>query len=735
MVVSKPYIRFKVNNDPIELNIDYNYTWATTVETNKGPVNTPVFISSASQAYSIFNVDMRPFFAQNPKSLIMVRVAASSKNKEPAKGVYSFVSEKDIPVFFTSQAELKKTVTENDESIDYIHKLYYAVVETTSEQTTTQTYVPLIEHRNSSGVLIPESYITVEAAADNGRLPQSTEEAIAADEAKPVASASVIASVGKEGGLTQVEYEAQYRQGLKDTIVYSADKVQPLLIPHKYTIEAGTALMTLTGDYEGDYGISISCSEALVGEGYTIVITEPTLGTLRVQNGYDLQKIANRINDKKYNVTAKLTKEGQLITAAMHGYAKPITTHNVTIGEGDDAVTLPLITSHIAEDSFIALSKNKTTNAINYITQQEVDAIAADIKNQTNLATVEAIDYAINLASAGQQSLVGGSNGEWDEKAGRIPKEYQANAHAEGLKLLQRIRLAGVFCMYGEDAIQRAYVEHGINSKEPEKGMNNNETCKWRTIILGANENDRTDISSLAARAAALNNQYILLLGQGLIDTGFNGVASKMTIAERKVLGLVNEHQLLPYECTQYIAGLRSKLDYGESIFGGQGRKRIRAVGNLDIAPLLDYETSYTWEPNNYTFLNESGVLTFTEEYGNITLTDGVTTIQRGTEEDEEGVMNILKYAENAIYDAVLPFIGRNINADLELSINMAVENVLSKMKDTDQTLIDTDKYSAYSVNISLGSRQNQLLGRIYIYLAITPVHALRQIEVEMTVQ
>ena len=735
MVVSKPYIRFKVNNDPIELNIDYNYTWATTVETNKGPVNTPVFISSAAQAYSIFNVDMRPFFAQNPKSLIMVRVAASSKNKEPAKGVYSFVSEKDIPVFFTSQAELKKTVTENDESIDYIHKLYYAVVETTSEQTTTQTYVPLIEHRNSSGVLIPESYITVEAAADNGRLPQSTEEAIAADEAKPVASASVIASIGKEGGLTQAEYEAQYRQGLKDTIVYSADKVQPLLIPHKYTIEAGTALMTLTGDYEGDYGISISCSEALVGEGYTIVITEPTLGTLRVQNGYDLQKIANRINDKKYNVTAKLTKEGQLITAAMHGYAKPITTHNVTIGEGDDAVTLPLITSHIAEDSFIALSKNKTTNAINYITQQEVDAIAADIKNQTNLATVEAIDYAINLASAGQQSLVGGSNGEWDEKAGRIPKEYQANAHAEGLKLLQRIRLAGVFCMYGEDAIQRAYVEHGINSKEPEKGMNNNETCKWRTIILGANENDRTDISSLAARAAALNNQYILLLGQGLIDTGFNGVASKMTIAERKVLGLVNEHQLLPYECTQYIAGLRSKLDYGESIFGGQGRKRIRAVGNLDIAPLLDYETSYTWEPNNYTFLNESGVLTFTEEYGNITLTDGVTTIQRGTEEDEEGVMNILKYAENAIYDAVLPFIGRNINADLELSINMAVENVLSKMKDTDQTLIDTDKYSAYSANISLGSRQNQLLGRIYIYLAITPVHALRQIEVEMTVQ
>ena len=208
-----------------------------------------------------------------------------------------------------------------------------------------------------------------------------------------------------------------------------------------------------------------------------------------------------------------------------------------------------------------------------------------------------------------------------------------------------------------------------------------------------------------------------------------------MTTAEKHHYGIIDSHQLLPYECTQYIAGLRAKLNYDESIFGGQGRKRIRSIGNLDIAPLFDYDDSYAWDPNTYTFLNENGVLTFTEEYGNITLTDGVTTIQSGSEEDEEGVMNILKYTQNAIYDAVLPYIGRNINADLENSINMAVESVLSTMRDTDQTLIDTDEYSAYTVDISLGSRSNQLLGRIYIYLTITPVHALRQIEVEMTVQ
>ena len=214
------------------------------------------------------------------------------------------------------------------------------------------------------------------------------------------------------------------------------------------------------------------------------------------------------------------------------------------------------------------------------------------------------------------------------------------------------------------------------------------------------------------------------------------GFVSTLSNAEKQnLVHAKSDNQLLPYECTQYVAGLRSKLDYGESIFGGQGRKRIRGVGDLDIAPLTSYDDEYVWDPNNYTKLNEAGVLTFTEDYGNITLTDGVTTIQSANEEDEEGVMNILKYAQNAIYDVCLPYIGRNIDADLENSITTAIEKVLETMKTTDQTLIDTDAYPAYDVTVTLGSRRNQLLGRIYVYCVICPVHAVRQIEVEMTVQ
>ena len=265
--------------------------------------------------------------------------------------------------------------------------------------------------------------------------------------------------------------------------------------------------------------------------------------------------------------------------------------------------------------------------------------------------------------------------------------------------------------------------------------MNNNETCKWRTILLGANIDDRSDISSLIAKAKSINNQYVLFLGQGLIDTGMTGDVAKLTVQEKQAIGAVNDNHLLPYECTQYIAGLRSKLNYGESIFGGQGRKRIRSIGDLKIAPIVEYETEYTWDPNTYIRLNEAGVLTFTEDYGNITLTDGVTTVQAGNEEDEEGVMNILKYAQNAVYDVCLPYIGRNIDADIENSITTAIEKVLEEMKTSDMTLVDTDEYPAYDVTVALNSRQNQLLGRIYVYLTICPVHAVRQIEVEMTVQ
>lgn len=721
MVVGKPYIHFKVNNEPIEEVVDYNYTWATIVEASKGPINTPTYIENAAQARSIFGIDMNPYFAQNPQSLIIVRAAASSDTNVPQKGKYSFNTEAPIIIYKALQDEI--TLTNKESYIDsgvtkwkdvqYTFKLFYTI-------DSNKNYIPVIEHRDANGVLIPESYI--DAWHNDGRV--VTEEDVTADATKPSAE-----DFDPETADANKRYPI--KEGLtKKSTIYNKNQVKEFLTPVKFVIPAGEPLFEIESQYEGIYDISISCSKALVGDGYRILVNNKTdNNSLLIANGFDVHKIVNRINDTATDVVAKSTTAGDVITAAMHAYPTAVETKELTGYK-------PLITSAIVADSYILTSKNTSTGVVSYLTLNDLAAIQNYTNGVTSVApTIEQLDYAINLVSAGEQSLVGGNRGEWDVLNNRISTQYQAEAHRNALKTLRRIRLAGVFCMYGEEAIQYEYLQHGINDLEPEKGMNNNETCKWRTILLGANEENRSDIASLIAKAKTMNNQYVLFLGQGLIDTGFTGIGATLTPQQKQAYGIVNDNHLLPYECTQYIAGLRSKLFYGESIFGGQGRKRIRSIGDLDIAPITEYETEYIWDPNTYTRLNEAGVLTFTEDYGNITLTDGVTTIQSGTEEDEEGVMNILKYAENAIYDVCLPYIGRNIDADLENSITTAIEKVLEQMKTTDQTLIDTEDYPAYTVSVSLSSRRNQLLGRIFVYVTICPVHAVRQIEVEMTVQ
>ena len=700
MVVGKPYIHFKVNNEPLEEIVDYNYTWATVVEAQKGPINVPTYISSASQANAIFGVDMRPYFAQSPRSLIMIRAAAESETNAPQKGKYTFNLAEDVALYRAVQNSITLTNTESYEEngqtktkdVQYKFNLFYAVGERNQ-------IIPLIEHRNSNGNLIPDEYI--DSWHNNGRI-------ITAED------------VEEDNSLTQSN-------------IYHKNQVKEFLSPmiNNTTCSAGTPLFEVESKYEGVYNISISCVKSLT-EGYRIVFKDEDTGKilLIIPNGTNIRNIVNRINDADLDIVATMTDAGEYLTEAMISYPNAITTTTVS-GYGS------LITSNIIKNSFIMKQGTPSANGqltIAPLTKNNY----LEIQNSKNGKTSDGtfiVDYAINLEIVGDQSLVGGNKGEWDENQQRIAQQYQAEAHRKALETLRKIRLAGVFCMYGETAIQYEYLQHGINDNEPEKGMNNNETCKWRTILLGANETDRDDISSLMAKAKNINNQYVLFLGQGLVDTGMTGHISTLSIQEKKALGSVNDNHLLPYECTQYIAGLRSKLNYGEAIFGGQGRKRIRSVGDLEIAPLLSYQTEYVWEPNDYVRLNEHGVLTFTEEYGNITLTDGVTTMQDRTEEDEEGTMNILKYAQNAIYDVCLPYIGRNIDADLENSLTTAIEKVLEQMKATDMTLIDTEEYPAYDVSVALNSRRNQLLGKIYVYVLICPVHAVRQIEVEMTVQ
>ena len=258
--------------------------------------------------------------------------------------------------------------------------------------------------------------------------------------------------------------------------------------------------------------------------------------------------------------------------------------------------------------------------------------------------------------------------------------------------------------------------------------MNSDNVCRWRMILLGASS-DQDNYIELEDRAKVLNDQYTLFLGQGLIENYYDEDGSRKRVT------------IPPYKATQYIAGLRSKLFYGDAIFGGESKKEIKSAyddGDLEIAPLYPAtESKLIWEPYEYEKLNEVGVLTFTTEYNQLTLTDGVTTRQDPKEEDEEGVVSILKWAQHKVRDVCVPFIGRNITTDLQVSLESAIKAALEEMKVQDSTIISiaNEGINAYEIEVVTNPRKLQLVGKIYVHLKITPVHALRQIEVDMTVQ
>ena len=457
-------------------------------------------------------------------------------------------------------------------------------------------------------------------------------------------------------------------------------------------------------------------------EDYTILLSDATT----------LTYIETRINERAENVIASITADGIDVETAIKG-------ENIVVPPVDNSVTdgttkyLPAIDDNKQYYIDLAVSQGYPIGSIFANVAKEDSTTDSTIKKGMK------IPYEFELEQV-STPMADGSNGPWLDAEFRLPSEYRVASHQDALAYLANIKLAGIFCMYGEDDIQKIYTDH-VSTTEP-NGMNSKEVCKWRQLIIGCNATDRERYSSndietqcfnFYDKAIAADNESICLLAQGLIDTGF--IPQAVDYAKDGM----PEYQLLPYECTQYIAGLRSGLFYGDSIFGGEAKKQIKGVGKLSIAPLFADENKVLWQPDIYQILNEYGLLTFTNEYGQISLTDGVTTRQDPLQEDEEGVVSIVNYAKHIVHETLLKYIGRNITGDLQTGMEVEVRNVLNTMYTVDKTLIDLPEegYSAFDVEIVLAPKSNtqQILSKVYVYLKVTPVHALRQIEVELTVQ
>ena len=697
MVQGIPYVHWKINRESINYdNVDTNYLWATVVESNKGPINTPVLCGSNLDVLNLFGVDLGAYFAQGAEYLVVVRAAAQSDNHklEYARAAITnseaFEYKKVIQPYYVTEDTYGFISYGDSEGLQQYAEGTVKVTGVTSGENTQVQVIQqdaFEEEFKNKKFFVPSNaqagniYQLTASNPDNtmGDLEniwiQITSHTSSFNNGvkKYVANSEPRIYVNLDENSLYKKCDPDTGVITDNITVYPASDVIDLKEVETKSIEP-TPLIELQARYPGNYVINLHLIKNLTYNGYNLTLTEEGAGHVSINNAIDLESIVNTINNANISVIASLTDAGKEIVSVMN--SKPVLAQppytDVAVGQ-------------------ILIDEGETKYSVK-------------LTELTN-------NFTFN----------NGSNGEWDEVNNRISSAYATLAHREALNTLKSTKIAGVFCLYGEDEIQREYLLHGYNPDNEYDGVNSNLVCKWRYILLGANAYDRSDIYTLKQKAQSINNQYVLFLGQGLIESG---------------------KKLLPYECVPYIAGLRARLNYGDAIFGGQPKKQIRPVGtSLKIAQLFSYEdekTMFIWDPLIYEDLNEAGVLTFTNEYGRLTLTDGVTTaVQSLEQESEEGVVNILKYIQNGVQNLCLSYIGRNINSDLEAALEMNIKSFLQIMVAQDQTLIElpNENISAYEVDVVMSPNSTQVVGKIYVYLKVTPVHALRQIEVEMTVQ
>ena len=188
------------------------------------------------------------------------------------------------------------------------------------------------------------------------------------------------------------------------------------------------------------------------------------------------------------------------------------------------------------------------------------------------------------------------------------------------------------------------------------------------------------DIDTLVDAAVHIDNPFVILIGQGVV------------FEEDSV-----QYNLLPHEAVQLYTGLRSKLDYYQSIFGGNSQKLLNGV--KDVLPLTN-DGADIYKEDRIT-LNEAGVNTFLKKFG-ITFLQGVTTAQDDVVLSYESIMSIVVYVLRQLVAAAWPFMGELLTEDIKSGFTNALSDVLKNVMETDNSLMALEDYNIppYDVEI-----------------------------------
>lgn len=442
---------------------------------------------------------------------------------------------------------------------------------------------------------------------------------------------------------------------------------------------------------------------------YNLMVTIEGVGAKKYQNIPTLEEVVKRINSKFADyITAELLFDEKKALALENNqklvkipkqdgsFEFEIKESNYTLGENDvlyatGAFKPSRLKPNLTQDGKVIIelaggSNGKVLNADGTVSTTEIPDEG-----------VESIEETGNLSI--DRTLI--------------------NAYRESFNAMEDIDILGLATLSQSDVVQNELVEHIERMIDPE-------TYKYRfgiTAFLDYNPNG-TDVhpTTLTESTAHIDNPFIVMIGQGVV------------FEEEGVT-----RNLLPYEAVQLYTGLRSALNYGEAIFGGNSKKVLTGV--KDVLPLTT--DGYELTREDIESINEAGLITFKKEYKEITFLEGVTTAQDNPVLSHESVMMIVLHVLKRLVRVSKPFQGENVTEDLKTSLVNALSNELKNITDTDKTLVALDDYNIppYAVEVQATVMAGFNDAGEYIrethYLAIVkivPVGALRSITLSVIV-
>lgn len=449
--------------------------------------------------------------------------------------------------------------------------------------------------------------------------------------------------------------------------------------------------LTVESTSEGPCNDKVYITESKTGSGYNVVITIEGVTAKSYQNVSSLDKIANKINSR-FGTYLKAT-----LSREYTGYVDDNgVEHKKNNGSGQVFTRDQFVFPEVSDDAgkLTGGSNGKMRDGNSNVTQTDVTKQALETKPVENASLT-----AVNS------------------------EETRIVAFSKAFDKIQDVDLIGIATIVDSEAVQSQLALHIEEVTDPEvhqlrfgiTGFNGYKMLPEDGSALPVAE--QVTAEKIVGQASILDSEWMIFIGQGVVFEDEYG----------------NRRNVLPHEATQLYTGIRSALGYSEAIFGGESKKVLNGV--VDTLPVVTDGSEINKELIED--LNESGVCTFKKEYGEVTFTEGVTTIQDRDVLSYENMMSIVAHVSKRLIKVAKPYQGQRLTEDLKSTLTTALLKELKDITETDGTLMELEEFNIPPYNVSVEAASKTMwddhnlirVSKIIIKCRIVPVGALRDID------